>query len=72
MERVAIRIGLAREGAKYDKIQKTLKKFITRRYGERAAGLIWLVAKHTCKPHNPKCNECVLEEMCEHRKKGKM
>jgi len=64
MERITKRLGLVRESAKYDEIQKALKKFIPRKYRERAAGLIWLLAKHTCKPKNPKCRECILRGIC--------
>jgi endonuclease-3 len=66
MERVAKRLGLVREGAKYDEVQDALKGFIPKKYRERAAGLLWLLAKKTCKPRNPKCNACALKPMCKY------
>ncbi len=68
MDRIAKRLGLVKQNAKYDETQKALKKFIPSKYRERSAGLLWLLAKHTCKPKNPKCHECVLLSICKNSK----
>ncbi|UCF07398.1 MAG: endonuclease III [Thermoplasmata archaeon] len=64
MDRVAKRLGLVEQRAGYEAIQEALKKFIPPRYRERGSGLLWLLAKHTCKPRNPRCRECELVSMC--------
>jgi endonuclease-3 len=69
MDRLAKRLGLVGKSAKYEQIQKALKAFIPAKYRERSAGLLWLLAKHTCKPGKPKCKECVLAPLCEYPKK---
>jgi endonuclease III len=69
MDRLAKRLGLVRKSAKYEETQKALKKFIPAKCRERSAGLLWLLAKHTCKPGKPKCGECILNRLCEHSNK---
>jgi endonuclease-3 len=64
MERIAKRLGLARRNAKYDEIQAAFMRFIPAMRRERASGLLWLMAKHTCKARKPRCLECVLKEIC--------
>lgn len=64
MERIAKRIGMVAQNAKYEDIQEALKGFLPTKYRERGAGLLWLLAKHTCKPKKPRCSECVLESIC--------
>jgi endonuclease III len=64
MDRLANRLGLVRERAKYEETQKALKEFIPAKYRERTAGLLWLLAKHTCKPGKPRCGECTLASIC--------
>lgn len=66
MDRITKRLGLVKQNANYEKKQDALKKFIPPKYRERAAGLLWLLAKHTCKPKNPKCHDCLLGSMCEY------
>lgn len=66
MDRIAKRLGLVEQNAKYEDTQEALKNFIPSRYRERSAGLLWLLAKYTCKPKNPKCHECVLASICKH------
>ncbi len=67
MNRIAKRLGLVKPDARYDDIQNALMKFIPSKYRERCAGLLWLLAKHTCKPHNPRCYECILVPVCKQR-----
>lgn len=73
MERIAKRLGLVKQDAKYEEIQKTLKTFIPWEKGERIGGLFWLLAKYTCRAQNPKCYECPIIEFCDYgsRRKGR-
>lgn len=72
MNRIAKRLGLVKSDAKYDDIQNALMKFIPSKYRERGAGLLWLLAKHTCKPHNPRCYECIIAPLCKSAVKKKL
>ncbi|MBO3755250.1 MAG: endonuclease III, partial [Candidatus Brockarchaeota archaeon] len=72
MSRIAKRLGLAEDNAKYEDIQESLKEFIPwseipKEKWERIVGLLWLLAKHTCKAQRPKCKECPLANLCEKR-----
>jgi len=68
-DRIAKRLGIAELNANYDDVQKAYMQFLPEAYRERASGLLWLLAKSTCRAQNPKCGECPLTEMCEHRTK---
>ena len=63
-DRLAKRLGLVEQDAKYDEIQKALTDFIPEERRDRTAGLLWLLAKHTCKARTPKCYECPLNQLC--------
>jgi len=70
MQRIAKRLGLVDKKASYKEIQKKLNNFfpwkkISKEKEERIVGLFWLLAKHTCKAIKPRCNECILNEVCE-------
>lgn len=69
MDRIAKRLGLVKINAKYEETQKALIDFIPKEKRDRVSGLIWLLAKHTCRAQNPKCYECILIEMCEYEDK---
>ncbi len=69
MERIAKRLGLVKSKAKYEEIQKALKAFIPWEKGERTAGLLWLLAKYTCRAQNPKCHECPIIQLCDYGNK---
>jgi len=71
MDRIAKRLGLVRPDAKYEEIQLALKNFIPWDKGERVGGLLWLLAKYTCKAQNPKCSECPIIETCDYGKRTK-
>ena len=71
MERIAKRLGLVRPDAKYEETQEALKKFIPWEKGERTGGLLWLLAKYTCRAQNPKCRECSIVELCDYGRKAK-
>ena len=68
-DRLAKRLGLVEENAKYNEIQKALISFIPKQKRDRTAGLLWLLAKHTCKAKNPKCNKCLLNSSCPYEAK---
>jgi len=53
-----------KQDANYDEIQKALIDFIPEEGRDRTAGLLWLLAKHTCKAHSLKCDECLLNPHC--------
>jgi endonuclease-3 len=71
MERIAKRLGLVKPEAKYEEIQEALKHFIPWEKGERIGGLLWLLAKYTCRAQNPKCHECPIIELCDYGSKTK-
>lgn len=70
MERIAKRLGLVKPDAKYEEIQKALEAFIPWELGERTGGLLWLLAKYTCRAQNPKCHECPIIELCDYGSEG--
>ena len=67
MDRIAKRLGLVKENAKYAQIQKAIKNFIPK--DERTSGLFWLLAKYTCRAQSPKCYECPLMDICDYPEK---
>ncbi len=69
MERIAKRLGLVKENAKYGEIQEAIKRFIPK--DERTCGLFWLLAKYTCRAQSPKCRECPLIKICDRPEKSK-
>ena len=70
MDRISKRLGLVKPNAKYEEIQKALKAFIPLEEGERTGGLLWLLAKYTCRAQNPKCYECPIIELCDYGSEG--
>jgi len=66
MDRIAKRLGLVKPDAKYEEIQKAFKVFVPWEKGERTGGLLWLLAKYTCRAQNPKCQECPIVELCDY------
>ena len=71
MDRIAKRLGLVKPDAKYEEIQKAYKIFVPWEKGERTGGLLWLLAKYTCRAQNPKCQECPIVELCDYGSKVK-
>jgi endonuclease-3 len=67
IDRIAKRLGLVGENAKYSEIQEAVKRFLPK--DERTGGLFWLLAKYTCRAQNPKCKECPLIELCDYGKR---
>jgi endonuclease-3 len=68
MDRIAKRLGLAKNNAKYTEIQEAVKRFIPKDKDDRASGLFWLLAKYTCRAQRPKCHECPLNQTCSYAK----
>ncbi len=68
MDRLAKRLDLVKPNAKYEDTQQAWKVFIPWDKGEKVGGLLWLLAKYTCKAQNPRCHECPLIEICDHGK----
>jgi endonuclease-3 len=66
MDRIAKRLGLVKENARYSEIQEAIKRFIPK--DERTGGLFWLLAKYTCRAQRPKCHECLLSNICDYAK----
>jgi endonuclease-3 len=66
MDRIAKRLGLVKPDAKYEEIQKAYRVFVPWEKGERTGGLLWLLAKYTCRAQNPKCRECPIIELCDY------
>ncbi len=64
IDRIAKRLGLVKENAKYSEVQEAIKRFLPK--DERTGGLFWLLAKYTCRAQNPKCKECPLTELCDY------
>jgi endonuclease-3 len=63
-DRVAKRLGIAEGNANYGDVQKAYMQFLPEEYRERASGLLWLLAKKTCKAQKPACSECPLRRIC--------
>jgi endonuclease-3 len=65
MDRLAKRLGLVEATAGYDETQEALLLFIPEEVRERTAGLLWLLAKRTCKAGKPRCTECPILDLCD-------
>jgi endonuclease-3 len=64
-DRLAKRLGLAQPTASYDAVQRAYMRFIPEAYRERASGLLWLLAKRTCRAQTPHCDNCPLSLCCD-------
>ena len=69
-DRLAKRIGLVQPAAGYDEIQEAYMRFMPAAYRERASGLLWLLAKRTCKAQTPHCSDCPLSKLCDYATKA--
>ena len=65
-DRIAKRIGIAEPNASYSDVQKAYMLFMPEAFRERASGLLWLLAKRTCRAQAPRCDECPLSGVCEY------
>jgi len=69
--RLAKRLGLVGNAAQYQEIQAALFAFVAdcdKR--DRVAGLLWLLAKYTCKAQRPRCHECPIADLCGYEEKS--
>ena len=64
IERVAKRIPLVDKQAKYDEIQKTLKRIFKPKQQKRAHELLIRLGRDFCRARNPKCKLCPLSKIC--------
>lgn len=67
-DRISKRLGLVKPDVSYDEIQKALMSF-TPRENERASGLLWLLAKYTCRAQSPRCYKCPITNVCDYKNK---
>lgn len=65
MDRLAKRLGLVEASAGYDETQGALLSFIPEDMRERTSGLLWLLAKRTCRAGKPRCTECPIIGFCD-------
>jgi len=71
-DRLAKRLGLVKEDAQFKEIQDALFNFIPQHERrDRVTGLLWLLAKYTCRAQNPKCHECPIVALCDYPNKTK-
>jgi endonuclease-3 len=61
--RVAPRLGIA-TGDKPDKIEKQLMKRIPKTYWNDAGMAFSFLGREICRPTNPKCDKCVMNNFC--------
>jgi len=61
--RVAPRIGIA-TGANPEKIEKQLMEKIPKKYWSEIGMSFSFLGRETCRPTNPRCNECAVHNVC--------
>jgi endonuclease-3 len=66
--RVANRTGLAR-GKNVLEVEKRLLKFTPDEYKLNAHHWLILHGRYVCKAQKPRCRECIIEDLCEYRRK---
>src|SRR5262249_21074773 len=64
VQRVSQRIGLTQE-AKPEKIEQDLMKLVPEKRWTWVGPALVLHGRYTCTARNPKCPDCVLNEVCE-------
>lgn len=65
--RVSKRLGLT-ENTNVNKIEKDLYKIIPNKYHTTASDLLVMHGRYTCTAKNPKCNKCILRNICKYKK----
>lgn len=63
--RIAPKIGLA-EGKTPDQVEKSLLERIPPQFGINAHHWILLHGRYVCTAKNPKCNKCIISDLCKH------
>ncbi len=66
--RVANRTGLAR-GKTVLEVEKKLEKFVPKEHKHDAHHLLILHGRYTCIARKPRCQSCVIEDLCEYKGK---
>lgn len=67
--RVAPRIGLIQESKDGNKVEKQLMQILPKEiWGEIGMATSFL-GREICRPTNPKCSECPIQNQCEHKSK---
>ena len=66
--RVAPRIGIVKESKDGNKVEKELMKVLPKEIWGDIGMAISFLGRETCRPTNPKHNECVISEHCEYCK----
>ena len=66
--RVANRTGLA-PGRNPDEVERKLVKFTPEEFRHDAHHWLILHGRYVCEARKPKCPECVIEDLCEYRRK---
>lgn len=69
--RVAPRLGLVAETEDGNKIEKELMAVLTKENWDVGMPLSFL-GREICRPKNPKCDECILNEVCNYYKELKL
>lgn len=67
--RVANRIGLA-PGKNVVEVEKKLVKFIPTEFLQHAHHWLILLGRYTCTARKPRCGSCLIEDLCEYKKKN--
>ena len=66
--RVAPRIGVAK-GTQPEKIEKQLMLALPREYWNNLGMAISFLGREICRPTNPKCDQCIMNQVCYHYNK---
>ena len=64
--RVSKRLGLT-NNTNVNKIEKDLYKIIPNKYHNTASNLLVMHGRYTCTAKNPKCNKCILKDICNYK-----
>jgi endonuclease-3 len=63
--RICPKIGLA-QGTKPEEVEASLLKRIPQEYMMHAHHWLILHGRYTCTARNPKCTECIINDICKH------
>lgn len=64
--RVAPRIGLCEEAKDGNKVEKQLMQLLPKEIWEEIGMAISFLGRETCRPTNPKCSECPIQNNCQY------
>jgi endonuclease III len=64
--RVAPRIGLTQESTDGNKIEKQLMQLLPNEIWNEIGMAISFLGRETCRPTNPKCSECPVQNDCQY------